>query len=77
MLWNPDSWCGDYADSYGYCRLSTPPQGGRSKMTHEYHEGPKALANFKAGMSRLLKTPKESLKDKVIPKRPSVRPAKG
>jgi hypothetical protein len=29
-------------------------------MKHEYHEGPEALAKFKAGMSRLLKTPKES-----------------
>ncbi len=46
-------------------------------MKHEYHEGPKALANFKAGMSRLLKTPKESLKDKSLPKRQSVRPSKG
>jgi hypothetical protein len=46
-------------------------------MTAEYHEGRKALANFKAGMSRLLKTPKESLKDKTLPKRQSVRPSKG
>jgi hypothetical protein len=34
----------------------------------EYHEGPEALAKFKAGMSRLLRTPKESVKDKTIPK---------
>jgi hypothetical protein len=46
-------------------------------MKHEYHEGQKALENFKAGMSKLLKTPKESLKDKTIPKRHSVRPSKG
>jgi hypothetical protein len=46
-------------------------------MKHEYHEGKLALKNFEQGMSRLLKTPKDSLKDKTIPKRPSVRPAKG
>ena len=44
-------------------------------MKHEYHEGPKALENFEVGVSKLLKTPKDSLKDKTIPKRQSVRPS--
>jgi hypothetical protein len=37
-------------------------------MKHEYHEGPKALNRFEQGMSKLFRTSKESVKDKVIPK---------
>lgn len=37
-------------------------------MKHEYHEGPKALERFEQGMSKLLRVPKESVKDKPIPK---------
>jgi hypothetical protein len=37
-------------------------------LKHEYHEGPEALERFKQGMSKLFKVPKESLKDKTIPK---------
>jgi hypothetical protein len=40
-------------------------------MKYEYHEGPKALENFKAGMSQIFKAPKVALKDlpKSTPKR--------
>jgi hypothetical protein len=46
-------------------------------MKYEYHEGEKALDNFNKGMSKLLGVPKDAVKDKTLPKRPSVRPAKG
>jgi hypothetical protein len=35
---------------------------------NKYHEGPEAKKRFEEKMSKLLKTPKESLKDKQIPK---------
>jgi hypothetical protein len=45
-------------------------------MKHEYHEGPKALENFKAGMTRLFQAPK-TVKVKTTPKRKQSRTSKG
>jgi hypothetical protein len=38
------------------------------ELKYEYHEGPEALQRFEAGMSRLFKTPKVSVKEKLTPK---------
>ena len=47
-------------------------------MTHEYHEGPKALDRFERGMSKLFKVSKDSVRDKPIPKlKKSVRKKQG
>ena len=46
-------------------------------MKHEYHEGPKALETFKAGMSRLFQSPKTMVKAKPTPKSKQSKNSKG
>jgi hypothetical protein len=47
-------------------------------MAAEYHEGRNALANFRRGMSKVFRVPKESVSDKPIPKlKESVRKTQG
>jgi len=46
-------------------------------MKHEYHEGPKALENFKTGMSQLFKAPKVAIKDLPKSKRKQSETSKG
>ncbi len=46
-------------------------------MKPEYHEGPKALENFKAGMSQLFKAPKTAIKDLPKSKRKQSKASKG
>ena len=45
-------------------------------MKHEYHEGPKALENFKAGMPQLFKAPK-TVKSKPTAERKQDGTSKG
>jgi len=46
-------------------------------MKHEYHEGPKALENFRTGMSKLFQAPKTVVKAKPTPKRKQGDTSKG
>lgn len=46
-------------------------------MKSEFHEGQEALDRFNKGMSKLLRTTKESVKDKPMPRlKESVRKAR-
>jgi hypothetical protein len=46
-------------------------------MKGEYIEGPKALQNFKKGMTTLFKLPKEAVPQKGKAKRKQSTPSKG